>query len=278
MQPLRTLPPLSALEANPSLAAEAVDTLVAQSAQMTARLSRWQPHVIATDTGRLYSALTMPPDTVLDEVWPQDIYVPAGSSEDQMGLQSRLSAGVARATALHDLATTHQFHPVAQDSNGNTIEAFAQFVGYTAAVPLVVHHLQSTNEWLCMGGRMRTYPGANTLITVATTKLSLMRGHLGLLLTLRAGARDTSHHILAAEWFSLTETGTTLSEIGSLDKESGQVGPGRLFVPLYAVRNDGGGSAPTWTPMVFLQPIERNSGGYGYRLPPSGPSGTLLNE
>jgi hypothetical protein len=142
----------------------------------------------------------------------------------------------------------------------------------------VVHHLQSTNEWLCMGGRMRTYPGANTHITVATTKLSLMRGHLGLLLTLRAGARDTSHHILAAEWFSLTETGTTLSEIGSLDKEAGQVGPGRLFVPLYAVRNDGGGSAPTWTPMPFVQPIDRNSGGYGYSLPFSGPSGTLLKE
>jgi hypothetical protein len=253
-----------------------VDTLGAQSAQMTARLSRWLPHVIATDTGRLYSALTMPQDTALDEVWPQDIYVPSGSSEDQMGLQSRLFAGVARATALHDLATTHQFHPVSQDSAGNTIEAFAQFVGFTPAVPLVVHHLQSSNQWLCMGGKITSFPGSDTQITVPTVKLPLTRGHLGLLLTLRAGYVSDSHHITAARWLALPVTTQSSSEIGALNDN--EVSAGSLFVPLYAVRNDGGGSAPVWTPLGISVPTARGFSGYAYTLNPSGASGSLLNE
>ena len=271
MTPLRAAAPLTPLMP-PGQAEEVVRAVAEQSLQLRRSVDQWQPGSVCTEDGRVFSVLTLPRFDPLLEQTPPDVYLDPGSAETRFTGQAHLIAAQFRIQGLNALTSTHSWQPVTVDADGYEVEAYAQFLGFSRAVPLTVHWLPQSAQWLCIGGKIT--PPRGPEVTVATAKIELSAGFLGLLYSLPGGEWQDSVNYTAAEWVAVAPTGSSASTMGAVDNDLIRA-RGKFFVPFYAVTTE-----PVRRLLVlpdFPRLAPAGPGLFMPRLIPAYQTGTLLN-
>lgn len=207
---------------------EDVAVLHDRAATIADRIDQYQQRQIAAETGELLEALALPDGAALTTIYPQTDFMPSARVQIP-GTAAMGQATSALATRLLQTATGYQWLPIGPGYGNVERFAWARHIGYTQAVPLVVHY-QGADSWLCMGGQIHQPQIDDAFVdfTIATTSIELQRGLLGLLYTLRGGEGPDAHWITKAQWAALSGSG-----LGQLPLTS-------FFCPLYALA----GTAP----------------------------------
>ena len=284
-----SLNPLQALDAmsDPDSARESVQTVAEQARGMEDAFAPYVLAPMATHDGRVLRAFTLPQDRSLYDAYPAEFEAaPKPSSEDGFGTTTMLRQTQGRALDLEAMATDFVFHPFAEGA-GHEIEALAQHCGYTEACPFNVHWLPTSKQWLLLGGKfiqrqVTLRDGLETFVdkefTLATTKLPLTRGHIGVNLTLTAGSLNNSatasatyHWISKAEWAVREVTTGGQCTLSPVDEDAFATRAGEMFIAMFAVDSN---LARHWN--CFFQ-VPWLGGPYLPTLLATGASGTLLN-
>ena len=254
MLPLRQQPPLTSLAGDPAQERGLLDTLTANIRDTRASLHHYRPTVLATEDGRLMNVLAMPAEAANLGETPPEHYTPRPGVEFAAPADLRALMVPIDARALAAYSSTHTWQPFTQTNDGTReVEALAQYLGPTEAVPFRAHWLPSSRVWLCIGGK---FTQNGTQRTVATTRLQIRSsGLLGLTCQLSEGWIITQ----APVWTAL--------EAGSPPSVSN---PASCFIPLFAVKT----SPVRAIALPFQLPV--SSGPWAPHLNPSGATGTLL--
>jgi hypothetical protein len=247
--------------AQPGTSEQALDvsTLHDRTRTLTQRIDQYQQRIIATDTGLLIDALTLPDGAVLTTLYPPTDFMAIPSVRDERSVPARMASIGADAARLHAIATTMQWWPLGVGPGSVQRYAYGRFVGYTEAVPLRVHRLGSADSWRCIGGQIQQAQaeGAWVTFSVPTVTIQLKRGLIGILYTLAAGSDPTiAHYITDAKWAALDQGG-----LGTLPRH-------QYFAPLLAIAS----YEPVLTTEITLV-VPAMGGNKALRSLPSGPVG-----
>ncbi|MDB6137187.1 MAG: hypothetical protein JWO94_259 [Verrucomicrobiaceae bacterium] len=182
--------PHPSAHATPGQRARDVGDVAGHAQTMTTRMGDYQPRIIGTFQGKLWHVLALPAGNSLTVDWPATMHAPHSLPQP---------AQLARqADDLDYLATAYPVRLISDIEGQPQIYAQAQFVGYTEAVPLVLH--DDGESWLVTGGVLSQVQGpeGSTPVdfTLPTTHFTRDTGIIGIQFGLLPGTTQ----VTKAEW------------------------------------------------------------------------------